>query len=114
MEVLNGVTNRSRSVIITAMVPLMMPSEPYTKPNGWYVKPVLLPVSVSGEYLIERSAKLYIQPKVDNVRQVELRAPSDPGGRACRGRCHVTVVGTNRCNQCQPIEFPTRTGRSLP
>ena len=37
--------------------------------------------------------------RVDNVRQVELRTPSDPGGRASRGRCHVTVVGTNRCNQ---------------
>ena len=41
-----------------AMVPLMMPSEPYTKPKGWYVKPVLLPVSVSGEYLVESLAEL--------------------------------------------------------
>ena len=53
MEVLNGVTNRSRSVTMIAIVPLMIPSEPYTKPSGWYVKPVLLPVSVSGEYLTQ-------------------------------------------------------------
>ena len=45
-----------------------------------------------------------IAAAVENIRQVELLAPSDPRGCACGGRCHVTVVRTNRCMGCQPIK----------
>lgn len=34
MLVLNGVTYKSRSVIMTAIVPLMIPASPYTYPLG--------------------------------------------------------------------------------
>ncbi len=43
--------------------------------------------------------------ELENVRQIELRAPSDPRGRACGGRCYVAIVGTNRCKRCQSIDI---------
>ena len=43
--------------------------------------------------------------EIGNGRQVKLAAPSDPRGGARSGRCHVTVVGANRCERCQPIDF---------
>lgn len=35
-----------------------------------------------------------------NVREVELRAPSDPGGGAGGGGGYVAVVGTDGCGGC--------------
>ena len=106
IDVLNGVTNKSRSVTMIAIVPLMMPSVPMKEVRGewedfWVHRTLTINVTLG---LVGIPAAGPSQGQ-GAVGQVQLVRPADPGGGAHRGGGgHVGVVGADRFAGGVPLE----------